>query len=131
MIRLSRCRTLATALVRRGGSSSSSRQAGRCIASTVTHDIFTPRSHHCTPTSKVLLRSLSTTVEADSGPSHVSRPFEKLLAANRGEIATRILRAGTELGCSTVALYSHEGMLLLRCKTIYMYSSNRNACHCS
>lgn len=28
--------------------------------------------------------------------------------ANRGEIATRILRAGTELGCSTVGIYSHE-----------------------
>jgi len=36
------------------------------------------------------------------------RPFKKLMAANRGEIATRILRAGTELGCSTVGIYSHE-----------------------
>lgn len=30
------------------------------------------------------------------------------MAANRGEIATRIMRAGSELGCSTVGIYSHE-----------------------
>ena len=33
------------------------------------------------------------------------------MAANRGEIATRIMRAGTELGCGTVGIYSHEGTL--------------------
>lgn len=36
-------------------------------------------------------------------------PFQKLLAANRGEIATRILRAGSELGIATAGIYSHEG----------------------
>ena len=36
------------------------------------------------------------------------KPFKKLLAANRGEIATRILRAGTELDLRTVAIYSQE-----------------------
>jgi len=35
-------------------------------------------------------------------------PFKKILAANRGEIATRICRAGTELGINTVAIFSHE-----------------------
>jgi len=30
------------------------------------------------------------------------------MAANRGEIATRIMRAGSELGCGTVGIYSHE-----------------------
>lgn len=115
MIRLSRCRSLATTLARSGGSSSSlSRQAGRWIASAVTHDIFFHPSLHHTPNSNVSLRSLSAAVqEADSVSSYAPRSFEKLLAANRGEIATRILRAGTELGCSTVALYSHEGMPLL------------------
>lgn len=33
-------------------------------------------------------------------------PFTKILAANRGEIAIRIFRAGTELGLRTVAVYS-------------------------
>ena len=43
------------------------------------------------------------------------KPFKKLLAANRGEIATRILRAGTELDLRTVAIYS--GALLNECLT--------------
>jgi len=35
-------------------------------------------------------------------------PFKKIMAANRGEIATRIMRAGTELGLETVGIYSKE-----------------------
>eukprot|EP00924_Labyrinthula_sp_SR-Ha-C_P001521 maker-scaffold_18-snap-gene-0.46-mRNA-1 protein AED:0.10 eAED:0.10 QI:0/0/0/1/1/1/4/0/1180 len=34
--------------------------------------------------------------------------FKKILAANRGEIAVRILRAGTELNLKTAAIYSYE-----------------------
>jgi hypothetical protein len=37
-------------------------------------------------------------------PVHL-RPFRKLMAANRSEIAIRIFRAGTELGLRTVAVY--------------------------
>ena len=36
------------------------------------------------------------------------RPFKKLLAANRSEIAIRIFRAATELGLRTVAIYAQE-----------------------
>jgi len=39
------------------------------------------------------------------------RPFRKVLAANRGEIAIRIFRACTELEIPTVAIYSHEDLL--------------------
>lgn len=39
--------------------------------------------------------------------------FRKVMAANRGEIAIRIFRACTELGISTVALYSDEDKLSL------------------
>ena len=36
------------------------------------------------------------------------KPFQKLLVANRSEIAIRVLRAATELGIRTVAIYTHE-----------------------
>src|SRR3954463_12466311 len=39
--------------------------------------------------------------------------MRKLLALNRGEIAIRILRAATELGFRTVAVYSQEDRLSL------------------
>lgn len=38
-------------------------------------------------------------------------PFKKIMAANRGEIACRIMRAGNELGAKTVGIYSHEDRL--------------------
>jgi pyruvate carboxylase len=38
-------------------------------------------------------------------------PFEKLMAANRGEIATRIVRAASELGIKTAGIYAHEGRI--------------------
>ncbi len=41
------------------------------------------------------------------------KKFRKVMAANRGEIAIRIFRACTELGISTVAIYSEEDKLSL------------------
>jgi pyruvate carboxylase len=39
------------------------------------------------------------------------RPFNKLLVANRSEIALRVFRAATELGLRTVAIYAQEDRL--------------------
>jgi pyruvate carboxylase len=42
-----------------------------------------------------------------------TKPIQKLLAANRSEIAIRIFRAANELGLRTVAVYSQEDRLAL------------------
>src|SRR5687767_6044546 len=50
----------------------------------------------------------------EAGPANAngqSRPFKRLLVANRSEIAIRVFRAATELGLRTVAIYAQEDRL--------------------
>ena len=48
-------------------------------------------------------------------------PFTKLMAANRGEIATRISRGAAELGIQTVGIYSHEGTYCFLFSFCFLY----------
>ncbi|MBB5022585.1 pyruvate carboxylase [Desulfurispira natronophila] len=43
----------------------------------------------------------------------MTKPIKRILVANRGEIAIRVFRACTELGISTIAIYSKEDLLSL------------------
>src|SRR5215213_224536 len=53
--------------------------------------------------------------------------FKKLLVANRGEIAIRVLRAATELNLSTIAIYTYEDRYSLhRYKADEAYQIGRN-----
>src|SRR5271168_1616734 len=49
----------------------------------------------------------------DRSEMKATNPIQKLLAANRSEIAIRIFRAATELRLRTVAIYSNEDRLAL------------------
>jgi len=58
--------------------------------------------------------SSSNNVKVRSGTgTEKIRPFQKLLAANRSEIAIRIFRAGTELNLRTVAIYAQADRFCL------------------
>lgn len=46
-------------------------------------------------------------------PESPAAPFQKLLVANRSEIAIRVCRSAHELGIRTVAIYSHEDRFAL------------------
>ncbi len=46
--------------------------------------------------------------ETPAASSSAIKPFKKLLVANRSEIAIRVMRAATELGIRTVAIYAQE-----------------------
>src|SRR5712675_954423 len=51
---------------------------------------------------------MGSTLTQDSANPGTIRPFSKLMAANRSEIAVRIFRAATDLGLRTVAVYAQE-----------------------
>ena len=108
------------------------RRSSRLLASRIASSgrrrtIVTSRAAWSTLTSRPLVSSTTTAADHSIRSLHtfkvpddrppvpeaiaVDAPFTKLLAANRGEIATRICRAAAELGVQTAGIYSHEGEL--------------------
>ncbi len=60
--------------------------------------------------------------------SPIRRDFQKVMAANRSEIAIRIFRAATELGLRTVAVYAQEdrfGMHRFKADEAYLIGRNK------
>ena len=66
-----------------------------------------PRCHLSWPRSLTLLALDDPPAQAEN----TDTPFKKIMAANRGEIAVRITRAGLELGLQTLAVYSEADRL--------------------
>jgi hypothetical protein len=52
------------------------------------------------------IHRIHTRTASSSSPSTAGKPFEKILIANRGEIACRVIKTAKRLGIKTVALYS-------------------------
>ena len=63
----------------------------------------------------------STLAVEDEVDGIYGKPFGKILAANRGEIATRIMRACSELGVASAGIYSHEGKSVLLLFDFYSF----------
>jgi len=63
----------------------------------------------CSALDRRLLSTVAATTASEVKPPDRHPPFTKILAANRGEIAIRIMRASSELGIPTAGIYSYEG----------------------
>mmetsp|Transcript_8219 Transcript_8219/g.17509 ORF Transcript_8219/g.17509 Transcript_8219/m.17509 type:complete len:1267 (-) Transcript_8219:28-3828(-) len=86
--------------------------SSRTITSPSTTSVLSTRLHFKNETSSTAVLEPPSVTEVDSPAATSSLadlcPFKKVMAANRGEIAVRIARAGTELNLKTASIYAYE-----------------------
>lgn len=86
--------------------------SSRTITTPSTTSVLSTRLHFKNETSSTAVLEPPSVTEVDSPAATSSLadlcPFKKVMAANRGEIAVRIARAGTELNLKTASIYAYE-----------------------
>jgi len=89
---------------------------------------------HETERSNLNKRLQSSQFIVDDHDDHIldiDPPFKKILTANRGEIATRVMRACSELGVASAGIYSHEDRFTqhrYKADQAFMLSPNKVCC---